>query len=202
MTDRCVTHYSSEELRSIGLGSVGESVFVDRTCRFHGPGNITLGSHVRIDAYCVLSAGEGGIAIGSFVHLATGVSIVGCGRVVIEDFAGLSAKVSVFSSNDDYTGGSMTNPMVPVQYRNITIAPITVRRHAIVGAGSVVLPGVEIGIGAAVGALTLVRKSVRDFAIVSGNPMCVIGERGRQLLDYEKEIRASLDSSIRCFYTP
>jgi galactoside O-acetyltransferase len=55
----------------------------------------------------------------------------------------------------------------------------------------VILPGVEIGVGAAVGALTLVKKNVQEFTIVGGNPMRVIGSRGRAMLDYENKVLAS-----------
>jgi len=185
------TNYSPAELLQLGFASIGQHVFVDRTARFFGAENIRIGDHTRIDAYCVLSAGTGGILIGSYVHLSVSVSIVGAGSVVIEDFAGLSAKVSVFSSNDDYTGGAMTNPTVPREFRNATDAPVMIRRHAVVGAGSVILPGIEIGTGAAIGALTVVRKSVGDFVVVAGNPARQVAERGRAMLEHEEKIRAA-----------
>jgi acetyltransferase-like isoleucine patch superfamily enzyme len=59
----------------------------------------------------------------------------------------------------------------------------------IVGAGSVILPGVTIGQGAAVGALTLVRKDVPPFTIVAGPRGEAIGERDRRLLELEQELR-------------
>ena len=187
------TSYSPDELHQLGFASIGRHVLVDRTARFFGVENLQIGDHTRIDAYCVLSAGAGGIFVGSYVHLSVGVSIVGAGSVVIEDFAGLSGKVSVFSSNDDYAGGAMTNPTVPREFRNVTDAAVVIRRHAVVGAGSVILPGIEIGIGAAVGALTVVRKSVGEFVIVAGNPMVEIGSRGRQMLEHENQIRMHHD---------
>lgn len=185
-------HYSHDELIALGLAEVGNNVLVDKSCRFYGTSNIHFADHVRVDANCVVSAGSGSVRIGSFIHIAVGVAILGSGGLIMEDFTGLSAHVCVFSSNDDYVSGAMTNPMVPIEYRNVTEAPVRLRRHAVVGAGSVILPGVEIGIGAAVGALTLVRKSVPDFAIVIGNPMRQVGERGRTMLEDEKKVRAAL----------
>ena len=184
--------YELEELQGMGFIQIGENVKVDRTCVFYGTPNIALESNIRVDAYCVFSAGEAGIKIGSFVHIATGVSILGSGGVTIEDFVGLSARVSVFSSNDDYTGGSMTNPTVPERYRNVRSAQVIFRRHAVVGCGSVILPGVELGVGASIGALTLVNKSIPPFTVVSGNPMRKIGMRGRRLLEYESQLRTAL----------
>lgn len=54
----------------------------------------------------------------------------------------------------------MTNPMVPVEFTNVTHADVNIGRHVIIGSGSVVLPGVTIGEGAAVGALSLVKKGL------------------------------------------
>lgn len=181
--------YATEELQSMGFAGLGENVLVDRTARFYGAEFISIGSNVRIDAYSVLSAGKQGIFIGNYVHLAVGVILVGGGRIDIEDFCGLSARVAVFSSSDDYSGGGLINPTIPDQFRNITVAPVVFRRHAIVGAGSVILPGVTIGLAASVGALSLVNKSVPDFMIVAGNPLRKIGFRDRSIIEKEEQFR-------------
>src|SRR5262249_49421844 len=104
------------------------------------------------------------------------------------DFAGLSGRVSVYSSNDDYSGAALTGPTVPDHLRQVTDAPVVVGRHAIVGAGSVVLPGVTIGIGAAVGSITLVREDVDEFTTVVGAPARRVGTRGRDLLELERRL--------------
>jgi acetyltransferase-like isoleucine patch superfamily enzyme len=44
-------------------------------------------------------------------------------------------------------------------------------------------------LGASVGALSLVNKSVPDFAVVSGNPIRRIGTRDRRLLELEMQFR-------------
>ena len=176
-----------EELRAFGFAEIGEGVIVDRSARFYHPENIHIGSYTRIDAYAVLSASAKGISVGSHVHLAVGVSLLGSSQIIIEDFCGLSAHVSIFSSNDDYSGGWLTNPTIPDEYRHVTARPVILRRHAIIGAGSVVLPGVTIGIGAAVGALSLVNKSVPDFMVVAGNPIRKVGFRDQSLLKWEEK---------------
>ena len=88
----------------------------------------------------------------------------------------------------------MTNPMVPTEFRNVYTAPVTLNNHAIVGAGSVILPGVTVGVGASIGALTLVNKSVPDFTVVTGNPPRKIGMRSRDVLERECEFRQRLAS--------
>jgi acetyltransferase-like isoleucine patch superfamily enzyme len=181
---------SSEQLRELNFQALGEDVRIDSSARFYGAERISLGSHVRIDAYSVLSAGEGGIGVGSHVHISVRVFMTGAARIEIHDFAGIAAGVSIYSSNDDYRGGALTGPTVPEEFRNVTHLPVVVGPHVVVGAGSVVLPGVTIERGAAAGALTLVRRDVPEFAIVAGPKGEVIGERSRDLLARQAELMA------------
>ena len=57
----------------------------------------------------------------------------------------------MYSQRDAYTGETMTNPTVPTQFKNERRARVVLGRHSIVGANSVVFPGVEMGEGTAVG---------------------------------------------------
>lgn len=181
-------HYSKEELADMGLKELGHDVQIDRSCRIFGSNRISIGSNVRIDAFCLLSAGEGGIVIGNHVHLAAYASIAGSGRVFVGDFCGVSRTVSIFSSSDDYRNGHLTNPTVPDAFKQVSSGSVNLQKHVVIGAGSVVLPNVTIGLGASVGALTLVNKDVPEFFIVSGNPMRKIGDRNRLLLDLERRL--------------
>ncbi|WP_373708342.1 DapH/DapD/GlmU-related protein, partial [Escherichia coli] len=49
------------------------------------------------------------------------------------------------------------------------------RRNASIGANATILPGVEIGEQAMIGAGAVVTRSVPDYAIVVGNPATLIG---------------------------
>jgi dTDP-4-amino-4,6-dideoxy-D-glucose acyltransferase len=181
--------YSAEELRDLGV-QFGRNVQIDRSARLFNPSRIRIGSNVRVDCFSVLSASDDGLQIGDHVHLAMGVAIFGASAgIVIEDFAGLSARVAVFTGNDDYRHGFLTGPTVPMRYRRVMTGAVSFRRHAIIGAGSVILPGVEIGVGGSVGALSLVHRPVADFEIVAGSPARRIGERSREILERERALR-------------
>ncbi|UGB38980.1 acyltransferase [Frateuria soli] len=182
------SHLTRDELREAGFLRFGDDVRVSRKASFYGAERILLGSHVRIDDFCVLSAGEGGIEIGDRIHIAVYSSLIGCGRIRIHDFANISSRVSIYSSNDDYSGETMTNPMVPQPYTAVRHADVSIGRHVIIGSGSVVLPGVEIGEGVAIGALSLVRSSCEPFGIYAGTPARRIGERRRTLLELERKL--------------
>jgi dTDP-4-amino-4,6-dideoxy-D-glucose acyltransferase len=183
---------SDEELFRLGLASVGSNVRIHSTVQFFGAHHVSIGDNVRIDCFSIISAGREGVSIGSHVHIAAGCYLFGnSAAITLEDFSGLSSRVSVYSCTDDYVNGSMTNPTVPHHFRQPRLGPVVLERHAIVGAGSVILPGVTIGLGAAVGALTVVRKSVAGGSVVHGNPMRVLRRRRNvaRLLDLEARFR-------------
>lgn len=75
----------------------------------------------RIDEFCVLLAGTGGIVIGNNVHIAVFCSLIGKEVIKINDFANLSSRVSIYSSSDDYSGEYMTNPTIPSHLTNVTL---------------------------------------------------------------------------------
>ena len=59
--------YTKEELNEMGFKSIGENVLISDKASIYGVKNIEVGSNVRIDDFCIISAGEGGIKIGNYV---------------------------------------------------------------------------------------------------------------------------------------
>ena len=132
--------YSEEELKEIGFKQFGKNVLISKKASIYGAGDISLGSNVRVDDFCVLS---GKIDIGSYVHISVYAGLFGGDAgIVIGDFCAVSSKVMVYAVNDDYTGIGLTNPMVPMEYRNVTEEQVILNDHCIVGSGCTVLPGV------------------------------------------------------------
>jgi acetyltransferase-like isoleucine patch superfamily enzyme len=174
-----------EQIDEMGFSYVGENSRLSDKASYYNCANIRVGNNVRIDDFCVLSAGSGGIEIGNYIHIAVYTSLIGAGKITLHDFSNISSKVSIYSSNDDYSGITMTNPMVPVEFTNVRHADVVIGRHVIIGAGSVVLPDVILEEGVAVGALSLVSKSCKAFGIYSGVPAKRIKERKTTLLELE-----------------
>ena len=182
------SYYSDEELITMGFQSVGSNVLVSRKSSIYGNSRIMIGNNVRIDDFCVISAGKGGIMIGNHVHIAIYSSMQGEGRITIEDFAGFSSRVSVYSSSDDYLGTFMTNPTVPDKYTGVNHANVYIGKHVLIGTGAVLLPGIKVNDGAVVGALSLVTQDCEEFYIYKGNPAKKLMPRSRRLLDHEKDL--------------
>lgn len=182
---------SREDIERMGFASVGDNVQISDRASFYGTARIALGSNVRIDDFCVLSAGIGGICIGQYVHVAAYSSLIGAGKITLSDFCNISSRVSIYSSNDDYSGATMTTPMVPSEYTGVTHAEVFLGKHVIVGSGSVILPGVTLEDGVAVGALSLVNRNGEAFGIYVGNPARRVKERKHDLLELEQQLQAS-----------
>ncbi len=182
---------SREQIDKIGFAEVGSNVMISDRASFYGVGRIKIGNNVRIDDYCVVSAGARGVSIGSYIHIAVYSSIIGAGEVRISDFCNISSRVSIYSSSDDYSGATMTNPMVSDGFKNVRHADVKMGKHVIIGCGSVILPGVDLGEGVAIGALSLVNKNCDSFWIYAGNPAVKIKARKRDLLDLEQNFLKS-----------
>jgi dTDP-4-amino-4,6-dideoxy-D-glucose acyltransferase len=182
---------SRSALEEMGFESIGPTVFISDKASFYNCQGISIGNHVRIDDFCVISAGSGGIEIGNYVHVAVFSSLVGRGKITLSDYCNISSRVAVFSSSDDYSGGSMTNPLIPEQYKQVLHADVQLGKHVIIGCGSVILPGVSIGDGAAVGALSLIQKNCQSFGIYAGVPARLVKERKRKLLELEQQFVAT-----------
>lgn len=177
-----------KEISKIGFKASGKNVRISDKASFYNPGNITIGDNTRIDDFCVLSAGEGGIFIGNNVHLAVYVSLIGKGKITVSDYANFSSRISVYSSNDDYSGEYMTNPTVDEEFTNVTHADVYIGKHVIIGTGSVVLPGISIEEGASIGSLSLVKSNCESFGIYAGIPAKYIRKRSNKLLEFEKQL--------------
>jgi dTDP-4-amino-4,6-dideoxy-D-glucose acyltransferase len=185
---------TDSQIAEMGFISVGSNVMLSDKASYYNCPNIRLGNHVRIDDFCVLSSGVGGIELRNYIHIAVYCSIIGSGKVTLEDFSCLSSRVSIYSSSDDYSGRAMSNPTVPQEFTNVNHADVKIDRHALIGSGSIILPGVTLHEGAAIGALSLVKKDCQAFGIYAGVPAKRIGDRKRDLLELETKFTSSMSS--------
>lgn len=184
-------YYTEHDLQHAGFRSLGTQVRIAKNCTIIGLHNIDIGDHARIDGYSTLVAdGDGSIRIGAHVHVAGYVFLSGSAGIVLEDFSGLSQGVRIYSRTDDYSGQYLTNPTIPRQFTGGSSGVVTLQRHVIIGSGSVILPGVTIGEGASVGALSLVTTSLPGWHIYAGAPAKPRKPRSRNLLELERQLSA------------
>jgi len=179
-----MAYYTSTELENMNFLSLGKNVKISNNASIYNCEKIEIGDNSRIDDFCVIS---GNIKIGRNVHIAPFCLVAGGEEgITFEDFSGLAYQVQVFTQSDDYSGKTMTNPTVPPKYKNEVKKEIIVKKHSIVGAGSIVLPGVILAEGTSIGAMSLVRKSTESWSIYLGNPAKRLKSRNEDLLKLEK----------------
>lgn len=175
------SYYSEEELLGLGLKSVGKNVLISRFARIYSPGKISIGNNVRIDDFCIVS---GNVTIGNYVHIAASCLLFGGNDgIVFEDYTGLSSRSAVYAESDDYSGDYFTNPMVPDEYRHIVGGGVIVKKHAIIGSGCTILPNVIIEEGVAVGSMSLINKSLKEWSVYTGIPARYKKDRSKKLLE-------------------
>lgn len=73
-------------LETMGFAALGQNVVISDRASVYNSGRISIGSDVRVDDFCVLSAGKAGISGGDHVHIAAFCSLVGLRpRVTLEE---------------------------------------------------------------------------------------------------------------------
>lgn len=183
-----MAYLTIEQLNELGLKSMGENIKISEFARIYNPGKISIGNNVRIDDFAILSAGEGGIKLGDYVHISSFCGLIGAEEIVMESFSGLSSRVFIYSSSDDYSGQALTNPTVPDEFTDVESAPVMIGKHVILGSCATVLPGVSIGSSSAIGAYSLVNNDIPEGVIAVGQPCNEIRKRSLKHLELEKEL--------------
>lgn len=180
-----MAYLTVKELNELGFKSIGENVKISDKASIYNSELIEIGDNSRIDDFCVVS---GKIKIGRNVHITPQCLIAG-GEPGIEfdDFVTLAYGVKVFTQSDDYSGLTMTNSTVPKCYKNELKEAVYLKRHTIVGAGSIIFPGVTLNEGTSVGANSLVLVPTDAWSIYVGSPAKKLKDRKKDLLELEKQ---------------
>jgi acetyltransferase-like isoleucine patch superfamily enzyme len=119
----------------------------------------------RIGADCNICDGvfiENDVVVGDRVTVKCGVQLWDGLRVEDDVFIGPNATFT----NDRFPRSKKPPPQFPATW---------LREGASIGANATILPGLEIGRGAMVGAGAVVTRSVPPFAIAVGNPAAIVG---------------------------
>jgi len=95
------------------------------------------------------------------------------GPVTIGSDVLMGPQVLIYTRNHEFR-----NADLPISEQGYSQErPVAIGDDVWIGARAIVLPGVEIGSGAIVGAGAVVTRSVEPYAIVAGNPAVKVGSR-------------------------
>ena len=126
------------------LGSEGTRIYDSATII----GDVKLGSNVWIGPFCMVD-GTGGLEIGDWVDISTGVKI--------------------------YTHDTVKRALTGGKHQT-ELAPVSIGSNCFIGSEAVILKGVSIGNHCVVAANSLVNKSFGPFTIIGGVPARAIGK--------------------------
>ncbi|ARA21896.1 TPA: acyltransferase [Proteus mirabilis] len=182
-------YYTEAELSQFGFKNIGRNVSIAKNCTILGLNNIKIGNNVRIDGFTTIIAnGKGFLDLGSYIHIGGYSAIFAGSGVIMKDFSGISQGVKIYTKSDDYSGNKMTNPTIPSNLTGVIEGEVILEKHVIVGSQSIILPGVTLREGTAIGANSLITKSTQEWCIYFGNPAKKIKTRQKKPLELEKEI--------------
>lgn len=150
--------------------SVGAKVFVGRGCRVDRPWCVRIGERVVAEdnTYLKVVSDDAELAIGRMVFLGRGTEFDVMQRVTIGDHTLIAPGCFI---TDHF---HQIAPGLRIDEQGCDAAPVTIGRDVWLGAGTVVLAGVNIEDGAVVGANSVVTQDVPAQAIVAGAPARVL----------------------------
>ena len=177
-------YYTDAELNAAGFKSVGKNVKIHNRSSIYCPENIVIGDNVRIQDFVVIVA-TGPVEVGNCVEINCFSYIGGTCGVRLGNYVTLAPGVKIFSTNDDYSGEFLVKrPNLREEFVGKDKGRVVLKDHVIVGVDSVVLPKITSGLGASVGAMSLVKNDLKSWTIYCGCPAKRIGERKRSMLRY------------------
>jgi acetyltransferase-like isoleucine patch superfamily enzyme len=150
---RIINYYNHTHVTPRRKLKLGTGVSLSPTVSFANPERIEIGDRVGIGAYCTLWAGPS------------------TGKIIIGDDCLLGPNILITAANYRFNDGS------PVTKQSMDEADVVIGRDVWLGANVTVLPGVEIGDGAIVGAGSIVTKFISPMDIAIGSPAKKIGKR-------------------------
>lgn len=157
------------------------STQLDGPVRIHGSRRIKLGDHCRIGSNVELQTEEAGsITLGREVRLNRGTTICSYCEVTVGDYSLIGEFVSIRDANHGI------EPDALIKRQPHTSEPIIIGRDVWIGRGACLLPGIEIGDGAVIGANSVVTRSIPAGAIAVGTPAKVLRSRNNEAAQMAK----------------
>ena len=165
-------YLSKNDLKKINFKSSGQNVMISKNVTLIGASNISLGSNVIIDDYCIISSNEGHLKIGNDVHIG-GQSYLGCaGGLSIGSNINIAQGVKIYTKINDYTSFDGNN-------FKFILGKIDICDQVIIGSNSVLIGKCRIGEGTTIGALSFVKSDLKPWSVYAGNPIKLIKDRQR-----------------------
>jgi acetyltransferase-like isoleucine patch superfamily enzyme len=170
--DRLERLFSYVMLASKVSTTVDRSVVVLGAIEIEGSGRIQFGHNLRLSRdLCLETRGPGSIDIGDDVVISRGAHIVSHAAIRI----GRGSMIGEYTSIRD--GNHRRDEFGAVRETGHDSAPIGIGEAVWIGRGVTILPGVNIGDRATIGANAVVTRDVPSGAIAAGVPARILPRR-------------------------
>jgi galactoside O-acetyltransferase len=151
------------------LKHLGRGAIIGKTVRIRRPEDVSIGDYTIIDDFTYISSSAD---IGSYCHIAPHVTVGGgSGYLKMGDFVGIGTGSAIYTASSDYFVVSLDLPSVPRKFQfGGTKGSVEIGDCVLLGAHSLVLPGVTLLEGVAGGAQSVFGKGVYEpWTLYDGN---------------------------------
>lgn len=139
------------------LAYIGKNVRIGKTVRIRNPEKVKIYDNAIIDDFVYIS---GEVSIGKYTHIASNVTLAAStSSIFIGKYAGVSSGSKVYAGSSNYLAAGIDLPTFPksIQYGTI-YEEVVIEDSSIIGANSIILPGVSIKEGVAISAGCCISK--------------------------------------------
>jgi acetyltransferase-like isoleucine patch superfamily enzyme len=165
------------------FGSYGRDVYIESGVVINRPRFVHLGDHVRIKRNTSINlhpkdkkSKEGLLFVGNDVIISEGCIISACHRIVIEDHVGISPYVMIIDNSRKPGDISLPSKEQPIETGYVHIGA-----DSWIAYNACILPNVTIGRHCIIGALSVVNKDIPPYSVALGTPARVV-----KRFDFEK----------------
>ncbi len=123
----------------------------------------SLGRRSVIESFCAVNNGVGDVIIGDNVRLGIGSTIIGPAVMHDDSFTGQNCLISGLIHNYE-------DPVAEIIAQGVSVKPVEIGRGTYLGANVVVVAGVSIGRHCVIGAGSVVTRDIPDFTVAAGSP--------------------------------
>ncbi len=137
--------------------------------------HFALGNHSVVEDFSCLNNAVGDLIIGNNSRIGLGNTIIG--PVQIGNGVNLGQRITISGLNHNYLDVDNT-----IASQGVSTLPIVIEDDVWIGANSIILAGVSIGKHSIIGAGSIVTHSVPSFSVAAGNPAKIVKQ-----YDFEKK---------------
>lgn len=148
----------------------GIDVRISELAVIRHPELASLGDHIAIDEFVLVTTQ---LEMADYCHIAPFVSVIGSAKGLLKmgHFTTIAAGSRIICGSEGYDGQGLIGPVIPEQHRDtVKLEPVIFEPFSIVATNVVVMPGVTLGEGSAVGACSFVNEDTLPWTVYWGTP--------------------------------